>query len=71
MSAASIVTTHIDHHRITRHRTFAVSGRDITLDVIASILAMLRDEHATGRVCIDLSQGAPGTIQFEETAKIA
>jgi hypothetical protein len=60
----------IDQHLILRKRTFAVSARDITLDVLGAVLVMLRSEHATGCLHIDLSQGVPSSIRFEETAKI-
>jgi len=68
---STVMHTLVEQRRIIRQRTFGISGRNITLDVIASILAMLRSERATGRVSIDLSQGAPGSIQFEESAKIS
>lgn len=71
------MSTHIveikarEKHRIVRERMFSVTGLDITPDVIASILLQLRGEHATGRMYIDLSQGCPHVIQFEENAKIS
>ena len=59
----------IEQHHVVRQRAFAVSGR-ISDNIIMSVLQQLRLEHATGKVSINLSQGAVNSVQFEERAKI-
>lgn len=54
---------------ITRERIFTRDRASYMADM-ESILALLRSERATGKVVINLSQGAIGTIHFEEQRKL-
>ena len=57
-----------ERHSISRERFFLCQkpSRDILLE----LLDALRDEHLTGKVTINLSQGSIQNVQVEERQKI-
>jgi len=62
--SASIATVTIESHHLVRQREF--SSREVD-----QALRLLHSEHATGKMIVNISSGAVGSIQFEERAKIA
>ena len=68
---SSVEVVAVEQHQILRQRVFNVTGHDISDDVISAILRMVRSERATGQIIIDISQGTPGRIHFEERAKLS
>jgi hypothetical protein len=64
-----VKSTITERHTVILQRAFAVSG-GITDPIILAVLRELREEKATGKVTINLSEGYIGSIQFEESAKI-
>lgn len=64
MSAqTSSVAIFIESHSIVRERVFRARDVDYALSI-------LRAEHATGKLILNLSGGTIGSIQFEERAKL-
>lgn len=71
------MSTHVvDHtvlteqHLIVRTRTFRFDRADLH-SLVGSLLLALEQEHATGKFIVNLSQGRPGSIQFEESQRLA
>jgi hypothetical protein len=52
-------------HTLTRERRFDPR------DGLYAILLALHESRATGRLCIDMSQGSVGGVSFEERQKLA
>lgn len=65
----TVAIQRIERHHIIRERTFTITRP--TVAVIAEIVDNLRDEHMTGQVVINLSQGAIQNVQVEERTRIA
>lgn len=59
----------VERHHIIRERTFIVTRP--TIAVIADIVENLRNEHMTGQVVINMSQGAIQNVQVEERTRIS
>lgn len=53
----------IDSHSILRERTFIVRN-------VEHALSIIKMEHATGKLILNLTNGSVGSIQFEERAKL-
>lgn len=66
---ASTQITVVEHHRIVRDRTFHVTRP--TLSLIHEVIQSLMDEKMTGKVTINVSQGALTNVQCEESSKIS
>lgn len=58
------VAIFIESHSIVRERTFRARDVDYALSI-------LRAEHATGKLILNLTGGTIGSIQFVESSKLA
>lgn len=59
-----------DEHFIRRVRRFYRYRREL-LSFVSDTLSILASEHATGTLCIDISQGHVACARFEECAALA
>jgi len=69
MSTSSPTLANTEQHRLVRRRVFTVSHPTYT--VISEVLTAIHAEHATGKLTINISQGTPNTIQFEEEQRVS
>ena len=58
-----------DFHELVRTRRHQVN-RSTAMVMIEHVMCLLRAEHSTGTVMIDVSQGTPVMIRIEERQKI-
>lgn len=59
------MTPVIDQHHLIRERRFEIDRAWLERS-IERVIHALQSEHATGKLVINLSQGAATSIQFEE-----
>jgi len=57
-------------HVLVRERTFTIS-RGLTVHALNEIIDILHLDRSTGKLTINLSQGAVQSVQFEERARLA